>query len=186
MFTEHSSQTVKPHKSIGEEQDYIHYILYYLYYIILLHFLFLNCLWVNLGWFEHSPRQIKTTLVCLKQELSGRLQVNSGAVHRCVNATDHRKSNIYASFPVLVTGGEVSKLWITKLVAEDKHRVMANIDGFCQSSVSPAVSCMTFSLLEIVFLSLLISIPFHLPISLTNDCFSCTGLLFTLPSPFEV
>lgn len=50
--------------------------------------------------------------------------------------TDLRKSNIYASFPLLVTGGEVSKLWVTKLVAEDKHGVMANMDGFCQSSVS--------------------------------------------------
>lgn len=49
--------------------------------------------------------------------------------------TNRRKCRIYASFPVLVNGEEVSKLWLTKWVEKDKRRVMTKIvDGFLRKA----------------------------------------------------
>lgn len=77
-------------------------------------------------------------------ERGGHLQVREQYV-TSVNAscTNHSEFCVYVSFLVLVTGGDVSKLWLTKC------GVRANITDVSQSSVSlaPAVSCRTFFLL---------------------------------------
>lgn len=59
-----------------------------------------------LRWFERSP----TTLVQTKSSHSGPLKVNSEATGINAIRKNHRKPCIYASFPVLVTEEDISKL----------------------------------------------------------------------------
>lgn len=109
------------------------------------------CIWVGLKAVRRLLGTLNNSAVLLVNELW------SGS-----SLQYHTSHGIYASFPVLVTRGEISTLWPTKWGAGDKCRFMTNIDAFrgviceglvCHGTVSsePAISCRTFALLHIDF-----------------------------------
>lgn len=76
--------------------------------------------WLGLVWTRCETTGVSKTRLCAVY----------GVAHHRINTIclNHMKYSIYAAIPELVPGGEVSKLWLTKGVAVDKHGVMTDIE----------------------------------------------------------